>query len=920
MNVIKFGLVAASLTVSSACMDVENTLSKEKAIQAMAQENYDEAVIHFKTYLAQNNELEARELLAFAYYKMGAYESAVKEFERAYPNFEDVPSAFIEPLLKAYFESENYVELDKVVDNASPNSPFYYQAVFYRSAMLLRTGEQTAFKSLIDNIVIEEQNKDSYAGLLSVMKTLADQKDINEALRKLEILNKSNSENRDILELMGALNLQAGKFNDARHFYRALIDLAPQDNEALLYYVIASSSADKISAVSSEIHQLYAKFPRSPVVNMLLAEEHFRRKDFKSAADYAEVAVQSDLGLLQAKFIAGLSNAYLENDELAFKYLSPLKDVLPPTHPALKLIAILELRLGYLPEAKDSFLTIESLSSDESELYAIAAMKMSLSNRKADAVQMIDLFAPYAEESSRLQAKLGALQVFNNLQGGVENLEAAVRDGETDRASKLSLAAGYLLDEDYGSLAELSELWLKASPDDVAPLNLGAKAHIALGNEERAFELLEFAKELEPNNPASLELLAFQAKQDGDFEKEVALLNKLLTSNPSYLPGLQALMQASGANERDIVKFTAAAFELNRKDLRYAMLHANVLKGLKRPSDVVNVLQDFENEKVPDYFYLLYGDSLTALGELTNAERVFRRWSNHNKNSELPYLRLIMVQDLMKTWRSALATSVEALKLWPKSDRFKLLNAKFLNFTEQPSKAKTVLASLENSTKESTEYLAIKGANHFALGEYKEGEKKLQKVAEVKGHIEGTLLLAKYYKSLIDWVGLRQVYEQYIEHKPDDLKLRLIYANDFLTVEPEVSEVQYKYILSKAPESQVALGNLAWINLQRNELGEAMRFAQNGLEFYPNSAELLDTMGLIHAKKREFKTALGFFNRALNEKPKSVTILINKIDTLIKMGNLSEARSIVRSKALDAYYRNNPLFTAMKEGLEKQGS
>lgn len=920
MKVLKLSLIAVSLALSSACMDVKNTLSKEKAIQAMEQENYDEAVIHLKTYLAQNNEPEARKLLAFAYYKVGAYESAVKEFERAYQTFEEVPPEYIEPLLKAYFESESYVELDKIVDKAPPNSSFYYQAVFYSSAMLLRTGEQTAFKSLIDNIVIEEQNKDSYAGLLSVMKTLADQKNVDEALSRLEILSKSNGENRDVLELMGALNLQAGKFNEALHYYKALVDLAPQDNEAVLYYVIASSSAGKISAVSSEIQQLYAKFPRSPVVNMLLAEEHFGRKEFKSAADYAEVAAQSGLGFLQAKFIAGLSNAYLENDEVAFKYLSPLKDVLPPTHPALKLIAVLELRLGYLPEAKDSFLTIDSLSSDESELYAIAAMKMSLNNRKEDAVQMIDLFAPYAKESPKLQAKLGALQVFNNLQGGVENLEAAVKGSETDRASKLSLAAGYLLDENYGSLVELSERWLKASPDDVAPLNLGAKAHIALGNQKRAFELLDLAKELEPNNPASLELLAFQAKQNGNFEKEVALLSRLLTSSPSYLPGLQALRQASEANERDIVKFTAAAFELNRKDLRYAMLHANVLKDLKRPSDVVNVLKDFENEKVSDYFYLLYGDSLTALGELTNAERVFRRWSSQNKDSELPYLRLIMVQDLMKSWRRALATSAEALKLWPKSDRFKLLSAKFLNFTEQPSKAKTVLASLGSSIKESTEYLAIKGVNHFALGEYKEGEKKLQKVTEVKGYIEGTLLLAKYYKSLTDWGELQQVYERYIGHKPDDLKLRLIYANDFLTVQPEAAEAQYEYILSKAPENQVALGNLAWINLQRNLLGEATRFAQNGLKFHPNNAELLDTMGLIHAKKREFKTALKFFNRALNEKPKSVTILINKVDTLIKMGNLSEARRIVRAKALDASYRNNPLFTAMKEGLEKQGT
>jgi putative PEP-CTERM system TPR-repeat lipoprotein len=911
-------LVALVLVAGSACEDVDNKLNKEKAVQALAAKNYDEAVIYLKNFLAQNNDSEARELLAFTYYQMGAYESAVKEFDRAYLSFEDVPSKYVQPLLKAYFESENYIELEKIFNNAVPNSSYYYQAAFYHSAMLLRTDEQTAFKRLVENTFAESQDNDSYAGLLSVMKVLAE-KDISSALSKLEILSKKDSTNRDVLELTAAISLQAGEFDEARNYYKTLVELAPQDTEALLYYVIASSSAGKISTVANEIQQLYAKFPRSPIINMLLANEHFRRKEFEASAKYAEVAAQSSLGLLQAKFIAGLSNAYLENDEVAFKYLSPLKDVLPSAHPALKLIAILELRLGYLPEAKDSFLTIEPLSNDESELYAIAAMKMSLGNRKADAVEMIDLFAPYADESSALRAKLGALQVFNNLRGGGENLEAALNNGQTDRASKLSLAAGYLLKEDYGNLAELSERWLEASPDDVAPMNLGAKAQIALGNNGRATELLELAMELEPNNPASLELLAFKAKQDGNFEKEAALLNRLLTNHPSYLPGLKAYRQARGASKKDIVAFTSVAFELNNKDLRYAMLHAETLKDLKRPSDVVKVLQNFENETAPDYFYLLYGDSLMALGEFINAERVFKRWSNQSKGSELPYLRLIFVQDLMKTWRSALATSEEALKLWPRSDQFKLLNAKFLNLTEQPIKAKNVLASAQTATKESIGYLSIKGANHFLLGEYAEGEEKLQKVVEARGDIEGTLILAKYYKSNVDWLSLQRIYEQYIAHKPEDLKLRLIYANDFLSVRPEVAENQYKYILSKTPENQIALGNLAWINLQSNKLDDAMRFAQDGLKRYPRNAELLDTMGLIHAKKQEFKEALRLFNLALNEEPKSVSILVNKIDTLVKMGNLSEAHSIIRSKSLDASYRNNPLFKAMKEGLEKQG-
>ena len=350
MNIAKITVTLLMLSLCSAC-DTEkgSEKGKDKAVLAMDASEYDEAVIFLKSHLTQGDDLEARYLLAYSYYMQGSYENAAIEFKKTSNKLEDIPTAYIRPMLKSYLESEDYLQLEVLTKQINRDSNSYFESKFYKAAMLLRTEERKAFEALIFSLSSELSDDDLYSNLLKVMKLLAEGNFVL-AINKLEKLHDEKNINRDVLELLATTHMQVGNFERARRYYKLLSHDSPRDYESLLRYVLTSSYSTKISVVSPEIKELFTKFPNSPIVNLLYANEQFDKKKFEKAAKHAERAAHSNLGLPQAKLIAGLSNAYLGKDEIAYKYLSSIKGRLPNNHPALKLIAILELKLGYLPE------------------------------------------------------------------------------------------------------------------------------------------------------------------------------------------------------------------------------------------------------------------------------------------------------------------------------------------------------------------------------------------------------------------------------------------------------------------------------------------------------------------------------------------------------------------------------------------
>ncbi len=118
----------------------------------------------------------------------------------------------------------------------------------------------------------------------------------------------------------------------------------------------------------------------------------------------------------------------------------------------------------------------------------------------------------------------------------------------------------------------------------------------------------------------------------------------------------------------------------------------------------------------------------------------------------------------------------------------------------------------------------------------------------------------------------------------------------------------YQEIVAIAPSNIVALNNLAWA---AGELGDAraLDYAEQALKLAPNSASILDTVGVLHIKRGDAKKGITFIERARIAEPGRADIQLSYAKALIALGQKDAAR-----KELEALAQRQDAF-AGKEGI-----
>ena len=88
-----------------------------------------------------------------------------------------------------------------------------------------------------------------------------------------------------------------------------------------------------------------------------------------------------------------------------------------------------------------------------------------------------------------------------------------------------------------------------------------------------------------------------------------------------------------------------------------------------------------------------------------------------------------------------------------------------------------------------------------------------------------------------------------------------------------------------------ATAELAWIYCEYlNQLDEADKYAKLALRINPNLSSLLDTVGWIHYKKKEYGVAIPFLRRAFRGAPRNATVGYHLGAALVKHDNPGRAR------------------------------
>jgi Tfp pilus assembly protein PilF len=82
---------------------------------------------------------------------------------------------------------------------------------------------------------------------------------------------------------------------------------------------------------------------------------------------------------------------------------------------------------------------------------------------------------------------------------------------------------------------------------------------------------------------------------------------------------------------------------------------------------------------------------------------------------------------------------------------------------------------------------------------------------------------------------------------------------------PDAAVKQYRKVLESDPENFMALNNLAFLLVDRDEFNEALGLAQKAMELAPGEASVEDTLGWALLHKGMYREAIRHFKTAFSK-------------------------------------------------------
>ncbi len=449
---------------------------------------------------------------------------------------------------------------------------------------------------------------------------------------------------------------------------------------------------------------------------------------------------------------------------------------------------------------------------------------------------------------------------------------------------------------DLQAALDIATHWVVQEPEDVPALFY--LSHIALKAHEYdlAAETLDKILNIDPN--ADLEQILAgispESADDRDF-----LINALQTSkenrNPSILV-LIAALEAQNGQLNDALNTVNLALKKRPKTTGYILMKANLL---------------------------------TALGDEEAAREWYEKSSRkHRSNLDV---RLAEAKYLVKINESELALKKleDIIKKWPKAEEALFLGGLTSIDLEQYEKAEKYLVELRYSAQYQNEayyYLAVNAERkqHFETAKayyrlvdgslYTVSRRSMVNIFTQQNKLHDALRFltqervnypqhasflyltqADILKRMDNKKAAMRLLDEAIKNLPDDPEL--IYA-EVLILDPyqerDKLDRRLNSLLAIEPNSPTYLNAYAYtLALQNRRLDDARRFVEHALEFAPEQASILDTLGYICYLQNDFVTSAEVLKKAY-ELSGSVKIGVNYARSVYMQGNIAEFSQVLQ--------------------------
>jgi tetratricopeptide (TPR) repeat protein len=429
-----------------------------------------------------------------------------------------------------------------------------------------------------------------------------------------------------------------------------------------------------------------------------------------------------------------------------------------------------------------------------------------------------------------------------------------------------------LRNSDYVAAAEAAQTWLVLQPESVNAQNMNilsligsqqieaAKSAISLQiaeqdidsyikqlagllvrqkNAEAGFEIADYLVQQYPQSAQVLLSSAYVAQIFKKYEAAEVWADQALSLQPGW--DLAAQLNANLLNEQNKLEQRAAFINQFVKDNPHSVAmrinHASELGRAEKYEDAYQLMLEVLNDAPKKVSALQYA---AALAEQLNNNKKSKQYLSRAlkvepKNDEVRWsLARFAVMEENYVTAELLFDEIKDPGLYV---RAQIQVANMRNQTQGVESAVNTLRALQPRTED--DYLQVAITRHYLLmGAYE--------YDEAFGYINETLV--------------------YLPENPELLYARALVAAELRKI--DIAEQDLRAIIAKHPEHANALNALGYtLADQTDRYDEAKEFILKALALRPNDAHILDSMGWVLYRLKDFDRAIEFLQKAYKTSP-----------------------------------------------------
>jgi len=695
---------------------------------------------------------------------------------------------------------------------------------------------------------------------------------------------------------MGDLERYQGNLDAAERAYDKAISLRYNNGHDLFGRALVRIAANDLDAARDDAAEARVALRGSPAAHYLDGLIALKEGRDQRASEAFAASIAKEGGYLPAELYAGLTAASLGSLEQALEYLSRFLSQRPSNLIALTALAAVQLGLN---ESQDAQKTIERL------------LMIAPNDQQAlDLAENLTLWQAPGSRSSQLLRmaldeqpaggfeflKLDLAFVPSRLSQALSRLEDAAKDDSDNLEVQLALVVALVKNNQLDDALRRVDELLERMPENAILLSVKGRVALLMGNEEDAATLFQRALDINPADFRSASSLAALALKGGDLGKARSYYESVLNADPGQLRAglaLARIAERQGKSD-EAQQILSQLIEDNPEALQPRIGLAQFYRVQGRGADAVKLLRPMtEKYKDAPLLWQELAAAQFAVGEIKAAQRSLRNQLYLTPADAEAMFQLAKLYAADAQDGAAQVQLQELLRVNPSHRGAKLVIARMALDNGDVDLAARLADELVAVRPADVDAVQLQGAVAVKRKQAKLAVARYSAAVQLAPRTETVTQLAMAAIAVGQPEGALTVMQNWLELNPDDAVMRRNLANAANVLgKSELAVTQYRVLVDQNAADAMIYNNLA-LALMRDDPDAALSYAQTGVDKFPDSPALRNTLGLIQLQLGQPALAAAELDQAVTAAPLIPSYRFHLAVAMERVGRVDDAKAIL---------------------------